>query len=200
MISLGDFPKVIADLISLGLEIYMWLIIARVLLSWATPDPYNPIVRFLYKVTEPVLSYFRRQLPMFYGGLDFSPIAAIMTIVLLKVFLVGILYGYGAKAIIGRFLLVVAGMLDFVLIIFLLLIIARTVVSLVNADPYNPIVRFLYNITEPILSALRRRIPLIYSGFDFSPLVALGIIFLLRWFLIGTITGYATKLVHGYFG
>ena len=48
----------------------MWLIIARALLSWVSPDPYNPIVRFLYNVTEPVLGWVRRRVPIVFGGLD----------------------------------------------------------------------------------------------------------------------------------
>ncbi len=199
MMALGYLLKTVADVLYWGLEIYMWLIIARVLLSWAAPDPYNPIVRFLYKVTEPVLSYFRRYLPLVYGGLDFSPIAVLMAIPLLKVLVVGALYGYGAKVILGNFLLTVADMLHFALIICLLLIIARVVVSLVNANPYNTIVRFLYEITEPVLSSLRRRFPLIYGGLDFSPLVVIIIIFLLMR-LLGILTGYAAMLTSGYFG
>ena len=51
----------------------MWLIIARALLSWVNPDPYNPIVRFLYNVTEPVLGWVRRRVPIVFGGLDLRP-------------------------------------------------------------------------------------------------------------------------------
>jgi YggT family protein len=66
----------------------MWLIIARALLSWVNPDPYNPIVRFLYNVTEPVLSFLRRRVPLVFGGLDLSPLLVIFAIVFLRIFLV----------------------------------------------------------------------------------------------------------------
>jgi len=199
MIMLSDFLHIVGFAISLALEIYMWLIIARVLLSWAAPDPYNPIVRALYRLTEPVLSYFRRHLPLVYGGLDFSPIAVLVAIPLVKVLLVGALYGYGVRVILGNFLLTVADMLHFALIIVLVLIIARVVVSLVNANPYNTIVRFIYEFTEPILSSLRRRLPLVYGGLDFSPLVVIIIIFLLMR-LLGILTGYAVMFTSGYIG
>jgi YggT family protein len=78
----------IATVLDLALNIYMWLIIARALLSWVNPDPYNPIVRFLYNVTEPVLGYLRRRVPVVLGGLDLSPLIIIAAIMFLRIFLV----------------------------------------------------------------------------------------------------------------
>ena len=66
----------------------MWIIIARAVVSWVNADPYNPIVRFLYSATEPVLLAIRRRLPVFYGGFDFSPVLVILGIVFLRAFLV----------------------------------------------------------------------------------------------------------------
>jgi YggT family protein len=65
----------------------MWIIIIRALISWVNPDPYNPIVRFLYQITEPVLYPIRRRLP-FMGGIDLSPIVVLLIIVFLQAFLV----------------------------------------------------------------------------------------------------------------
>jgi YggT family protein len=73
------------------LNIYMWLIIIRALLSWVNPDPYNPIVSFLYQVTEPVLYRIRRFLPFRGLGIDLSPILVFIIIVFLDRFLVGTL-------------------------------------------------------------------------------------------------------------
>jgi YggT family protein len=91
MIVLKNLIAGLAAILDLGLNIYMWLIIARALLSWVSPDPYNPIVRFLYRVTEPVLSYVRRRLPVIFGGIDFSPILILAAIIFLRIFLVGTL-------------------------------------------------------------------------------------------------------------
>jgi YggT family protein len=101
MVALGYFLKAVAEVLYWGLEIYMWLIIARALISWVNPDPYNPIVRFLYNVTEPVLSYLRRRFPMVYGGLDLSPLAVLAVIIFLKVFLVGTIMSYAFRLIQG---------------------------------------------------------------------------------------------------
>ena len=66
----------------------MWIIIFRAVISWVNPDPYNQIVVFLYRVTEPVLQPIRRKLPMRNIGIDISPIIVILIIVFLKYFLV----------------------------------------------------------------------------------------------------------------
>ena len=94
MIALKHFLEAVAYVLGWALDIYMWLIIARAILSWVNPDPYNPIVRFLYNVTEPVLSYLRRRLPLVYGGLDLSPLAVLAAILFLRVFLVQTIQDY----------------------------------------------------------------------------------------------------------
>lgn len=71
------------SLIKMALELYGLLIIIRALLTWVNPDPYNPIVRFLHRVTEPVLRPIRRVMPDL-GGLDLSPLIALLGIYLLE--------------------------------------------------------------------------------------------------------------------
>ncbi len=66
----------------------MWVIIIRALLSWVSPDPYNPIVQFLNSITEPVLYRVRQLIPMSGVGIDFSPIIVILAIIFLQSFLV----------------------------------------------------------------------------------------------------------------
>jgi YggT family protein len=78
-------------ILEMVLTLYMWLIIGRVIISWVIADPYNPIVRFLYNATEPVLYRVRRALPVI-GGLDLSPLIVILGIYFLKGFLVMSLY------------------------------------------------------------------------------------------------------------
>ncbi len=89
MYILGQFLLAVARLIDYLLWAYMWIIIIRALISWVNPDPWNPIVRFLYQVTEPVLRPIRRRLP--FTGIDFSPIIVILVIYFLQMFLVPVL-------------------------------------------------------------------------------------------------------------
>lgn len=77
-----------AKILDMVLVLYMWIIIIRSLLSWVNPDPYNPIVHFLYSVTEPVLYRIRQMIPMSGIGIDFSPIVVILAIIFLQSFLV----------------------------------------------------------------------------------------------------------------
>jgi YggT family protein len=88
MFVLGNFIVALAKVIDIVLTLYMWVIIFRALISWVNPDPYNQIVIFLYRVTEPVLRPIRRKLPMNNIGIDFSPIIVILVIVFLQYFLV----------------------------------------------------------------------------------------------------------------
>ncbi len=91
MFVITNFMSAIAYVIELVLNIYMWIIIARALISWVNPDPYNPIVSFLYRATEPVLSRVRRIIP-YLGGIDLSPLVVLLIIYFLKMFVVRSLY------------------------------------------------------------------------------------------------------------
>ena len=89
MFVLGDLLMAVAKLVDYALSAYMWVIVIRAVISWVSPDPWNPIVRFLYQVTEPVLRPIRRRLPM--TGIDFSPMLVILAIYFLQWFLVPVL-------------------------------------------------------------------------------------------------------------
>jgi YggT family protein len=93
----SNFVYAVARVLDIGLSLYMWIIIAQAIISWVNPDPYNPIVRFLYSVTEPVLYNIRRRIPVYFGGLDFSPIIVILVIIFLQTFLVQSLVQFAAR-------------------------------------------------------------------------------------------------------
>lgn len=87
MFIVGNFVAALAKIIDMGLSLYMWIIIGRSLISWVNPDPYNPIVQFLYRATEPVMAPIRRWLPLRNMGIDISPIIVIAAIIFLQSFL-----------------------------------------------------------------------------------------------------------------
>jgi YggT family protein len=74
------------------LSIYFWVVIARALISWVNPDPYNPIVRFLHSATDPVFVRMRRILPLQFGGMDLTPVALLIIIGVLQNVLAQIQY------------------------------------------------------------------------------------------------------------
>ncbi len=79
----------LAVFMDFALTIYFFIVIASAILSWVNPDPYNPIVMFLRKATEPVYYYIRKHLPFLnIGGLDLSPIVIILGIQFLQIFVI----------------------------------------------------------------------------------------------------------------
>lgn len=89
MFVFSNLVLTMARILELLMWAYFWIIIARAVLSWVNPDPFNPIVRFLYRVTEPVLRPIRHRLPTLAMGLDLSPMVVLLAIYFLESFLVG---------------------------------------------------------------------------------------------------------------
>ena len=76
----NTFLVTIIEFVVFILNIYMYIIVARALISWVNPDPYNPIVQFLRMATDPVLRIFRRIIPPIGGALDFTPLIVVFII------------------------------------------------------------------------------------------------------------------------
>ena len=91
-------------------------------------------------------------------------------------------------------LIAVATVLDYVLVFFMFITIARAVLSWVSPDPYNPIVRFIHNVTEPVLYQIRKRLPMMFGGIDFSPIVVILLIIFLQKFVVDSLVGLADSL------
>ena len=88
MFILGNFFIAISKVLQVLLNFAMWIIIIQALISWVNPDPYNPIVRFLYSAADPMLRPIRRRLPVYSLGIDISPLIAILFIIFMQSFLV----------------------------------------------------------------------------------------------------------------
>lgn len=95
MFAIGNLIFAVAKVLDIVLLVYYWLILARAILSWVSPDPFNPIVQFLHRTTDFVLDPIRRLLPPM--GFDLSPIIAFLIIVFIKEFLVRSLFQLGAR-------------------------------------------------------------------------------------------------------
>lgn len=96
MYVIGNFISAIAQILDIGLSLYMWVVIIAALISWVNPDPYNPIVRFLYKATDPVFRPIRRTIGTL-GGIDISPLIVILVIIFIKRFAVASLIEYASR-------------------------------------------------------------------------------------------------------
>ncbi len=91
MFVFGNLFLVLAKLVDLVLTVYIWIVIARALISWVNPDPFNPIVMFLRRATDPLLFRLRRYIPPF-GTIDLSPLVLILIVWAVKIFTVSTLY------------------------------------------------------------------------------------------------------------
>ena len=96
--------------------------------------------------------------------------------------------------VIGKFIEAIATILNIVLNIYLIIIVARAVISWVNPDPNNQIVRFLHNVTEPVLYQIRKRIPVVFSGVDLSPIIVFLAIIFLQTALVDNLYMFAASL------
>ena len=94
--------------------------------------------------------------------------------------------------ILGNFFIAMAPVVDTVFTILIWIIAIRALISWVNPDPYNPIVQFLHQVTEPLLTPIRRFLPM--SGIDFSPFIAALIIMLAKSFFVKTLWDIGQRL------
>jgi len=164
----------LGQLLHILLTVYLWIVIIGALISWVNPDPNNQIVRFLRSAVDPVFLWLRRRLPLIISGLDLSPLVVIAGIIFLDIALVKSLVEQGN--IIPNILIGLGQSIYILLNFYMWVVIISALITFVNPSPYNPIVRFLSAVTTPLFSWLRRRLPLSFGGFDFSPVVVVFII------------------------
>ena len=185
-------------------SIYVWLVVIRVLLTWINPNPYTPVMRFLTRATDPLLNWARRAMPLTLGGLDFSPILAILVLNLLGVIVGRWLWnmGLGAPAMIllPQAAMALIGLLDSIAWLFIIIMVLRLIMSLVHPSPYNMLVQIVFGVSEPILAPLRRFFPPGPGGLDLRPLVVLILIILIQQMVLGSLAGAVMGWAGGMFG
>lgn len=157
-------------LISTLFSLYILLVMVRFLLQLARADFYNPVSQFIVKVTTPALRPLRRVIPG-WGGIDFATIVLMLALQLLSITLILLLRGQGLPL----FTLIFWSLSELVSLainIYIGAIIIQAVISWINPGTYNPVVSLLHSLTEPMLRPARRLLPPV-SGFDFSPILVL---------------------------
>jgi YggT family protein len=87
MFVLGNFLEAVVGVLGILVEVMWWLVVIRALLSWVSPDPYNPIVQFIERATEPLLAPFRHFIPTHRIGIDLSPLFALLFLYFVKAFI-----------------------------------------------------------------------------------------------------------------
>ena len=95
MFVIGNFLIAVAQVLNMVLSLVWILILVRAVISWFSPDPFNPLVQMLYRATEPILVPIRRRLPA--AGIDFSPLVAWLVIMFVQAFVVQSLFDLGRQ-------------------------------------------------------------------------------------------------------
>ena len=91
MIVLATFLEAIAQILHMIINIYIWVVIIAALITWVRPDPFNPIVQTLFRLTEPAYALIRRYIPTIFGGIDLAPLILIVALQFIDMFLVKLL-------------------------------------------------------------------------------------------------------------
>jgi YggT family protein len=152
------------------------LILARIVVSWLNVNPWNPVVRWLRRIVDPILRPFRRILPSF-AGIDFSPLLAILVIFFIARLLqsiIGLTEG-GTVNVTGSVLSLVHDVISNVILVLGVLVLIRLLLSLLNADPWHPLVQGVRSITGPLVApftSLRRRA--LRTGIDYPAIATLA--------------------------
>jgi YggT family protein len=175
-----------ADLVRLVVRIEVILIFARILLSWFPGiPPWHPMVRLLAAVTDPVLLPFRRLLPTL-GGLDFSPIVAIVVLQLVGNFVADLIQPQGGS-LAHAIAIALQQVVTSILVILIIIVVARLVVSFMKVSPFHPAVRLIRDISTPLVrpfGALAGRNPIA----DIPAIVAL-VVYIVLWKVADVLLG-----------
>ena len=170
------------------------LIVLRVLLQWVRANFYNPICQFLYKATNPVLMPLRKVIPA-WRNLDIAGIALAWLLTALKLVLLYATVGQ-TLGVLGLAVLALADLVDFLLLLYIVLVLVRVVISFVGADSYHPVVPLVMQLTEPVMKPFRRLIPNV-GGLDFSPMVVLLVLTLARVLIAKPLLDLGLRLAQG---
>lgn len=174
--------------------IYMLMVLLRFVLQLARADFYNPISQFLVKATNPPLRPLRRIIPGLWG-IDLAAVVLLLGLQMLALWLIHLAGGRGISPE-GLFVLSVAELLSLALNMFLITILIQVILSWVGPGVYNPLTSILHSINEPLLGPARRMLPAM-SGIDFSPLVVLIVIQLMKILVLAPVADLGRGLAYG---
>ena len=184
-----------AEIVSIIIGFYIWIVLLRFLLQYFRADFYNPISQLVVKATDPLVRPLRKIIPG-WGGIDNSSLVLAWLVIVLQSVIVSILTGtIGSLPIVQVLVFSIFGVVTKMIWLYMILIFIRAIVSwVVPANGYNPALMVFGQLTEPYLAKIRQKMPPM-EGFDLSPIV--GILILL--FVNSCIGYYLMPLVDKIF-
>ena len=186
----------VADVLHILLSLYILILVVRVLLSWANPDPRNIFVRFLSVTTDPAMSLARRWMSFRWNMIDFSPLLLFSVLIFLQVALISTLKDFSLlvvrpteisialSVVFGNCLLGIAAIGKMFCGFFLFFMLIRFVLELVHADESNMLVRIVVAATDPLVFMVRKTIKASFGPVDLAILVVLGALLVCEYFLL----------------
>jgi YggT family protein len=190
---MGYFANAGQLLINFAFGVLVSLVVVRVLLQLVRANFYNPICQMLYKLTNPVLMPVHRLVPN-WRNLDIAGVLLAWLLSAIKVALLYAMFGVGLR-IAGLVVMALADLVDFVLLLYLALILVRVLLSFISVERSNPIVPLVIQLTEPLLRPIRRRVPAM-GGLDFSPAIVMLAIALMRVLLVAPLSDIGKQLAQ----
>ncbi|HNR91397.1 MAG TPA: YggT family protein [Dokdonella sp.] len=178
-------------LVGFAFGIAIGLIMLRVLLQLVRANFHNPICQFLYKATNPVLMPLRKLIPG-WRRLDVAGVLLAYMLFVVEHAVISALLGR-LPALPGLLVGALANLIGWLLVLIGVLIFVRAILSFVGSDSRHPVVPLLIQLTEPVLAPIRRRLPNL-GGLDFSPMLAILAILLLRALVVQPIADLGARL------
>ena len=174
--------------------ILVGLVVLRILLQLVRANFHNPICQFLYKASNPLLMPLRKIIPA-WRRLDIAGVVLAWALLLLKRVLIFAMLA-SVPSFGGLVLIALADLIGFTLMVMLILIFVRVILSFVGSDSYHPVVPLVFQLTEPVLKPVRKRLPVL-GGFDLSPMIVVLAIFLLQALVVAPLLDLGLRLGSG---
>jgi len=183
----------VANIVRLLFSIYIMLIFVRVIFSWLRPNVFNPIVRFVYSITDPYLKLFAGIKFLRIGYIDFSPLLAFYLLYLLQELAYRVLLtGYfSIELLLSLVIVLLFRLVYFFLFIFIISVGLRFIIEIIGKRRNSMFLSVVYSMSEPAVRPIRNLLKIDYkSGFDVSTLASLAILVLLRYLILPRILGF----------
>ena len=153
-------------LITILFDLYILVVMLRFLLQTIRADFYNPICQLLVTVTNPALKPLRRWIPGYFG-IDWPSILLMVTLQLIEVCLIALLISGQIPAMISLPVIIISKLLKLLIYTYIVIIVIQAIISWVQPGGYSPFTVLLYQLSDPLVKPIRRRIPAA-GGIDLS--------------------------------
>lgn len=181
-------------LVSTVFGFYILAVMLRLILQIVRADFYNPVSRFIVKITNPPLSPLRRVIPGF-AGIDMASVVFLLFLQMLELFIITMMRGFPAPDFLGLIIFSAVELVTLGFYVFLFSIFILAILSWINPGQYNPINNLLHQITEPLLRPARRKLPPM-SGMDLTPMLVMVGLWLVKLLVLDPLGMWAQSLMY----